>query len=202
MQIQRASAACVRACVCVCVLFNSRAEIRLANPLESYVEPKPLLLPVSNREIKHGPVTRCYQCMFMQAYMTSHCYIFLLQLCVCARVCVWGGGGQKDEPFISLMQLNASNSPSNSSMFWHIREMIWPSESFTKCGSSQVRRGTSSLTFASLLHLVGSGLKRQQENSETLARSRRAGVCTGTDEDFLYSLLYVPSLASNQVRQL
>lgn len=56
MQIRRAS----EAPLFFCVLLNSRAEIRLAKPLENYTEPKPLLLPGSNGEIKHGTVRQCY----------------------------------------------------------------------------------------------------------------------------------------------
>lgn len=43
------------------VLFNSRPEIRLAKAWENYREPKPLLLPASNGEIKREHVRRCCQ---------------------------------------------------------------------------------------------------------------------------------------------
>lgn len=43
------------------LLFNSRPEIRLAKAWENYREPKPLLLPASDGEIKRGHVRRCYQ---------------------------------------------------------------------------------------------------------------------------------------------
>lgn len=60
MQIHCASAAPISP-LFLRVLFNSRPEIRLAKAWENYTEPKPLLLPASNGEIKRGHVRRCYQ---------------------------------------------------------------------------------------------------------------------------------------------